>query len=441
MNKLLSMLFIIGAVLSTTAQSDLSAKEAVVIALENNYQVQIAEMQQLINEKNNTWSEAGMFPTVSLSVGNNNTIQDNTNNPFTFTPGIILSQSLNPSLNANWNIFAGFAVRISKTRLEQLEEQSSNNAMAVIETTIQDVLKAYYTAKLQEERKELFRTVMELSQEKFKYYQLKEQYSGTTSLESLQFRNQYLTDSTNYLLQEISYKNSLRNLFILMNDSTKMDLDVNLTDQLDLAIKEVDLASAKDEMLSNNKNLKNQYINLELQKTGTNLQRSFLYPTLSFQAGVNPGWNWIREIKDDLFEAETNSLAYYGNLNLRYTIFDNFKNRRAVQVAKIQEEIAQLNVESMEQTLSSTLENLIELYTAREDLVNISSENVEYAKRALELAQRRFDLGTINSIDLASFQNSYENTMIQHLENLYNKLDTYLEIYKLTGKIGLDYTN
>lgn len=441
MNKLLSTLFIIGAVLSVTAQSDLSAKEAVVIALENNYQVQIAEMQQLITEKNNTWGEAGMFPTVSLSVGNNNTIQDNTNNPFTFTPGIILSQSLNPSLNANWNIFAGFAVRISKTRLEQLEEQSSNNAMAVIETTIQDVLKAYYTAKLQEERKELFRTVMELSQEKFKYYQLKEQYSGTTSLESLQFRNQYLTDSTNYLLQEISYKNSLRNLFILMNDSTRMDLDVNLTDELDLAIKEVDLASAKDEMLSNNKNLKNQYINLELQKTGTNLQRSFLYPTLSFQAGVNPGWNWIREIKDDLFEAETNSLAYYGNLNLRYTIFDNFKNRRAVQVAQIQEEIAQLNVESMEQTLSSTLENLIELYTARENLVNISSENIEYAKLALELAQRRFDLGTINSIDLANFQNSYENTMIQHLENLYNKLDTYLEIYKLTGKIGLDYTN
>ena len=169
--------------------------------------------------------------------------------------------------------------------------------------------------------------------------------------------------------------------------------------------------------------------------------RDSLYPTLSFQAGVNPGWSWIREIKDELLQAETNSLTYYGNLNLRYTIFDNFKNVRAVQVAKIQEDIAQLNVKSMEQTFTSTLENLIELYTVREDLVNISFENVEYAKRALNLAQSRFDLGTINSIDLASFQNSYENTMIQHLENLYNKLDTYLEIYKLTGKIGLDYTN
>lgn len=441
MNKFFKLLSILCFSIPVFGQTQLSAKEAVMIALENNYQVQIAGMQQQISEKNNTWGEAGLFPTVSLSVANNNTIQDNTNNPFTFTPGIILSQSLNPSLSANWNIFSGFAVSISKTRLEQLEEQSSNNAMAVIETTIQDVLKAYYTAKLQEERKELFRTVMELSADKFKYYQLKEKYSSTTSLESLQFRNQYLTDSTNYLLQEISYKNSLRNLFILMNDSTRFDLDVNLTDELGLAIKEVDLVSAKEEMLSNNKNLKNQYINLELQKTGTDLQRSFLYPTLSFQTGVNPGWNWIREIKDDLFKAETYSLVYYGNFNLRYTIFDNFKNRRAVEVSKIQEEIAELNVESMKQTLSSTMDNLVELYYARENLVNISQENANYAKQALELAERRFELGTINSIDLATFQNTYENTMIQHLENLYNKLDTYLEIYRLTGKIGLEYTN
>lgn len=442
MNKFFNLFLILFISSITFGQDQLSAKDAVIIALENNYQVQIAELQQVISEKNNTWSEAGLFPSVNLSVTNNNTLQDNTNNNAPFTiPGLILSQGLAPSLSANWNIFAGFAVRISKTRLEQLEEQSSNNAMAVIETTIQDVLKAYYTAKLQEERKELFKTVMEISAEKFKYYQLKEKYSSSTSLESLQFRNQYLTDSTNYLLQDISYKNSLRNLFILMNDSTRFDLDVDLTDELELAITEVDLASAKEEMLSNNKNLKNQYINLELQKTGTNLQRSFLYPTLSFQTGVNPSWSRIKELKDNLIDVNASNLSYYGNLNLRYTIFDNFKNRRAVQVSKIQEEIAQLNVESMKQTLSSTLENLIELYHAREDLVNISLENADYAKQAFELAQRRFELGTINSIDLATFQNTYENTMIQHLENLYNKLDTYLEIYKLTGKIGLEYAN
>ena len=76
MNKLICLFFILVTAINSTAQSELSAKEAVMIALENNYQLQIAEMQQLINEKNNNWGEAGIFPTVNLSIGNNNTIQD-----------------------------------------------------------------------------------------------------------------------------------------------------------------------------------------------------------------------------------------------------------------------------------------------------------------------------------------------------------------------------
>lgn len=419
------------------AQRELTATQAVFIALENNYQVQIATKQLAITEKNNAWSEAGLFPTVNLVVAQNNVIQDNTNNPFTFTPGIILNQSINPSLVMDWNLFAGFQVRMSKQRLEQLEEQSANNALAVMETTIQDVLKAYYTAQLQKDRSELFRSVMELSRKRVKYYELKEKYSTSNSLELLQFRNQYLTDSTNFRLQELSYQNALRNLSLLMNEETPGDY--LLTDKLDALLGEVDANNAANALLENNANLKNQYIALELQRTNTAFRRSFLYPTLSFQAGVQPGWAHIREIKNDSFEAETNTLSYYGNFNLRYTIFNNWKNKRAVEVSKIQEEIATLNIEQMKSTLSNTLQNLIDLYQTRQDMVNISEENLIYAQKAFEMAQKRFELGTLNSIELTTFQNSYQNTMIQHLENLFNRLDTYLEIYKLTGKIGLEY--
>lgn len=422
-------------------QKELSASQAVFDALENNFQIIIAEKQQEISEKNNKWSEAGLFPTVTLSVANNNTIQDNTGNPFTFTPGIILNQSINPSLSANWNIFSGFAVKISKQRLEQLEAQSKNNATAIIETTIQDVLKGYYSAQLQNDRLELFQSVLSLSRDRFEYYELKEKYSGSSSLELLQFKNQYLTDSTNFLMQEISYKNAIRNLALLMNDTSNVEQGYILTDKIDVALTDVNFEDAKEELFSNNQNLKNQYINLELQKTNTSFQRSFLYPTLTFSAGVNPGWSKIREIKDNQLELETNSLMYYGNFNLRYTLFNNWKNKRAVEVSKIQEEIASLNIENMKQSLSSTLSNLIAIYNVRIQLVSISQENLLYAQKAFDLAEKRFKLGTLNSIELAGFQNNYQNTMIQHYENLYNKLDAFLEIYKMTGKIGLEYAN
>ncbi len=424
---------------SAFSQHQLSAKEAVFIALENNYQIQIAEKQEEINAKNNKWSEAGLFPTVTLSVAQNNAIQDNTNNPFTFTPGIILSQSITPALNLNWNLFSGFAVKISKQRLEQLEAQSGSNSIAVIEATTQDVLKAYYTADLQLVRKNLFASILQISSDRMKYYELKEKYSTSTSLELLQFKNQYLTDSTNFLLQQISYDNAIRNLAILMNDTTLIKEGYELTDKIDLQINEMNFDEAKNEMLQNNQNLKNQFINLELQKTNTAFRKSFLYPVISFQAGMSPSWSKIREMKNTSFQAETNTISYYGNLNLQYTLFNNWKNKRAIEVSKIQEEIGELNIESMQKTLESTLENLINLYQLRAQLVDISQENIVYAQKAFELAEKRFKNGAINSIDLMTIQNNYENTLIRHYENLFNKMETYLEIYKMTGKIGLEY--
>ena len=439
--KSFSLLVFIFSVFASVGQRELSAKDAVYTALENNYQIQIAAKQSEISEKNNRWSQAGLFPTVTLTVAQNNAIQDNTKNPFTFTPGIILSNSINPSLSANWNIFSGFSVLITKDQLEQLEAQSANNVISVIEGTIQDVLKAYYAAQLQKERLALFGSILDLSRERYTYYEVKEKYSTANSLELFQFRNQFLTDSTNYLLQEISYDNALRNLHLLMNEEIGENETINytLTDELDLPLQLIDFSQAEAEMLGNNNNLKNQYISLELQKTATSLQRSFLYPTLSFQAGVQPGWSWLRDLNSSNLNISTQSLSYYGNFNLRYNLFNNWKAKRAVEVSHIQEEIASLGIDQMKQSLSSTLQNLIAMYDARSRLVAISSENMVYAQKAFDLAKKRFDLGTINSIDLASFQNSYQNTMVQHYENLFNRMDTYLEIYKMTGKLGLEY--
>lgn len=440
LKNLYSLLFI-SFVIQAQSQTNLTAKDAVFIALENNYAIQVAEKQESISQKNNTWSEAGLYPTVALNVALNNTVQDNTNNPFTFTPGVILMQSFTPSLSANWNIFSGFAVKISKERLEQLEAQSNGNALAIIETTIQDVLKAYYTVQLQKERLKLFEILQAYSKKRMSYYELKEKYAKSSSLELLQFKNQYLTDSTNFLIQEISYNNSMRNLLLLMNQSEEPSIEAfpNLTDSLELSLPLIDLSQAINEMKANNQNLKNQYISLELQKITTEFQKSFLYPTLNFQAGITPSYSWLRDLNNADMKFNTQVLSYYGNFNLRYTIFNNHKTKRAVDVAKIQEEIAGLNIASMEKTLSTTMTNLLELYEIRTRLVAISEENLLYASKAWELAQKQFDLGTISSIELSVFQNNYQNTLIQHYENQFNKIDSYLEIYKMMGKLGLEY--
>jgi outer membrane protein len=250
-----------------------------------------------------------------------------------------------------------------------------------------------------------------------------------------------LTDSSNVLLQELSYTNALRNLLLLMNDTVTDPNKVNLSDPLDIGTLTIDGEKALEAMLRNNSNLKNQYISLELQQTATDLQRSFLYPTLSVQLGANPSWNHFQEIQNNLIDARTENLVYYGNLSLRYSLFNNWKNKRAVEVSRIQEEVSRISIQSMETTLTNTLKNLLEIYNLRTQLVGISQQNVEYAQKSFELAEERFKVGTINSIDLATIQSNYQNTLLQHYENIYNRMDTYLEIYRMTGQISLEYSS
>ena len=128
-------------------------------------------------------------------------------------------------------------------------------------------------------------------------------------------------------------------------------------------------------------------------------------------------------------------------MNLRYTIFNNWKNKRAVEVSKIQESIVSMNYKSMEKTVSSSLATLIDSFQGNSKLVEISTTNIDYATKTYDLADKRFNLGTLNSIDLMVFENSYQNQLLQHYEFLFNKINAFLEIYRLSGKLSLDYIN
>ena len=421
----------------------LSAKEAVMIALKNNYDIQVSNAQMNIANKNNSWSEAGLFPTVSLNVGYNNVIQDNSNNPFTFTPGLILSRSLSPNLSLNLNLFSGFAVKISKERLEKLEEQSKGNAMMVIESTILDVLKSYYSARVQYDRLNILNELKTNAYNRYKYYVVKNKYANSNSLEELQFKNQYFSDSTNALVQEYSFKNSIRNLYLLMNSrAIQESLDIPiLSDSLSFGFPIIDFNETMNALKSNNQELKNQVLGLELQQINTSFQKSFLYPTLSFQGGFTPSKSWFEDLNGSFDPIQTEVITYNGSINLRYTIFNNWKNKRAVAVSKVQESIALMNYKNMEKMVSSSLASLIDSYKGNAKLVELSTSNIEYATKTFDLAEKKFKLGTLNSIDLMLFENSYQNQMLQHYEFLYNKINTFLEIYKLTGKLSLEYIN
>ena len=65
------------------AQNGLSLMDAIKIGLQENYEIQISEKNQKINQINNNWANAGALPTINLSAKKEEALSDQTKNPHT----------------------------------------------------------------------------------------------------------------------------------------------------------------------------------------------------------------------------------------------------------------------------------------------------------------------------------------------------------------------
>ncbi|RLD61716.1 MAG: hypothetical protein DRI95_13930, partial [Bacteroidetes bacterium] len=106
------------SVITNAEKKEISLSEALKTTLERNYQVKITRSNLTIAENNNSWGRAGRLPTVTFDLSQRNRYD---NLPPDSSRTTSLSNSLNPSVNANWVLFNGNAVNITKKNLEEYQ--------------------------------------------------------------------------------------------------------------------------------------------------------------------------------------------------------------------------------------------------------------------------------------------------------------------------------
>src|SRR6185436_17518433 len=102
------------------------------------------------------------------------------------------------------------------------------------------------------------------SKERYDFVRLKKQLGGAITFDVLQEQNNYLTDSSNVLRQELTFKNSVRNLNELLNEN--LETKYQFTDSLFFVAEDLDYESMKRKMVADNASLRNQFIFQELQR-------------------------------------------------------------------------------------------------------------------------------------------------------------------------------
>ena len=402
---------------------DLSLSDALRIGLKNNFDIRIADQSIRIAENNNSKGNAGMLPRVDLNMSGS---WFETQNPASF---VVNRRNGNSGINLSWNLFDGYRAVATKDRLEYLEEQSEGNASVIVETTMQAIILAYYNTLVAMEQLKVLEETLGASQRRFAYEEVRKEIGASGTFELLQFKDALYTDSTNLTIQQLNFRNAVKNLNLLMN--VPIQSQWNFTDPLQTNFPSYDLRELREEMLENNNNLQNQYITNHILRQDTRLARANLYPTLGFNASTNYGLGTVTLVDGN--SRDFSAFDYSAGLTLSLNLFNGGQTRRAIKSAQINEQIGLLQERQLEEALQNDLWVAHDTYNTRKEIKTLTDDLVENAQTNLEIAEDRFESGLINSLDYRQIQLQLLQAQLSRIQALRDLIESETELIRLTG--------
>ncbi len=415
---------------SVSAQQPISLNEAISIGLENNYGIRIEENNIAIAKMQNNWQYAGAYPSLGLGMNLSNAFNERDNS-------INHTGLIQPSLQLNWVLFNGFAVRVRKSQFAILEELSSGNSVLVIENTIQAIVLGYYKIVLEKERLKVMEEVMNLSKDRLDYIQNRLDLGAGSTYEVLQAKNAWLTDKSTYLNQKMIYRMSMRELGYLLGQKDKNEYAPN--DSLVPVTASYSLLDLKNKMEVNNRTLQNQFLNLAMLEKNIAMERSSRYPAMSFGGGAN--YNLYPDALNDSesLQSLNKTFSFYANFAMSFNIYNGNRVQTNIKIAEVEKEIGDIRLEDMKHQLNNRLLNVYDLYEVRKELSMVARENLVTAKLNLEISTDKYKNGVINSFNFRDIQRSYLLTALSDLAAVYELIASHVDLVRLTGGIITEY--
>ncbi len=166
--------------------------------------------------------------------------------------------------------------------------------------------------------------------------------------------------------------------------------------------------------------IKAQELRSEAAKKQVGVARGRFYPSLSLFAGMGTGY--FETFRDDLGntlpfrEQFRDNFSRFIGLNLNIPISNGWSARSQVKQAKIERLRQANNLNVQEQVLFQTIQELVQEYNALLVERGQSDQNVEAQRMAFTIAQKRYEKGMINGIELFTAKNLFASAQNENLQ-------------------------
>lgn len=414
------------------AQEKLGLKEAVEIALKNNYDILLSANQKEIAKNNVSLAAAGLVPSINGNLSNNNTIQ---NSKQTLANGTKQQQddakntNTNYGVSLNWRIFDGFAMFANYERLQRIQETGELNFRMTVENTISNVLNTYYDLVRQNQQIESLKTALEISQMRLKNANNRFKIGKASKLEVLAAKVDLNTDTTNLLRQ----KDVFRNTQIQLNELLGRDIQTvfSVLDSIDIQA-DLSFSDLQNSTDSKNPEILQARINQQIARLNQKQVRANRLPTIN----VTTGYVFNNSTSALGFAREASGRGFSYGLTATVPLFNGFLQSRNEKNAAINLDNSLIQFKQTQQRISSQLNIAYQTYKTNLELVKLELQNQEIAKQNLDISVEKFRLGSLSPVEFREAQLNYLNAFVRYSDARFQAKQAETALKQIAGIIS-----
>jgi len=429
MKKLLLLILVVKFT-SSFAQV-LTAEEAIKLALQNNFDIQLARNSADVAANYNSVGNAGMLPQVNANgaLGGSNTALNQTlaDGRNTERNGVI-TNTANAGVQLSWTLFDGMGMFINRTRLNQLNAAGEQAYRIQVEQTLQEVLTAYYNLVRQQYVVKVNEQNLKLSDERVRLAGNRYEVGTGSKLDYLQSKVDRNNDKTLLIQLQQALETSKIQLNQLLAREVRTTFKV--ADSL-----EVDSTLSYDNLFKDVQS-KNSVLKLtDLQRSVAlqelRLVRAQQMPSLNFNSGYT--YNRSKTTAGFLLLNQNNGLNF--GLNASVPLFAGFNMKRQYQNAKLNLRSAELLNQKQQLEVQAQLNTVYVQYSRNKELLALQRENVVTAKLAMEVAMDKFRIGTANLLEVKNAQQNLLNAENRMTEVILQIKQSEVQLLRLSGNL------
>lgn len=415
------------------AQSTLELEEAIRIGLEKNFAIRIAENEVRISENNNSIGNAGFLPVVSADGTVNKRIENNVtvySNPAINDRDDRGAETTlyDYGINASWTIFDGLTMFATLDRLSNLSEISEAQARFRVEQVLAEIISGYYEIAGQQKAAQVLENTVEISEERIRIAETKRDLGSGSEYELLLARADYNTDRA-ALIRSRTFLNQLKILLTsVLGDSTTVEFEVQ--PEIELA-EPLDLDVLLRDALAQNQQLNIARLNERVARNEIREIKGEWYP----QVDLSGGYGYSRTEASVGFSefSETDGFRY--GITASVNLFDGFNKSRRKQNAEIFLKNEELRRQDLKLEITAQIAQIYAQYSDALSLIELEQENLEINNQTVEIALERFELGTINSLELREAQQNLLNAENRLIEAQIVAKTAEVELLRLSGRL------